>query len=539
MSPILRYKRGISLTQLRPTTRVARGATYLFIQGFASSFISLVYFVVLTRLLPNEEMGVYALLTFTLGLVPVLGTFALPSATVKYLAQYLAEGRFEKAKSVITRLLQVSLFTSAIAFILFFFLAELLSISIFGSPAYVLLFRLLAFCVIFTVLHVLMLSCLQGLQRIKEVALISFVYAFLQSVLGIFLLLAGLGLLAVVLSWLVGVALSSLSGLTLTLKYLGLTRKPHPLKPLINFSYPLYISGIVSFFATWVDSLLIFSYMNAVLSSIEAQELLGVYYVAVRASLIPTLFSTAIITALFPQLSELYAQQGLNSLRDAFHMSTRYLALIGFPMVIGLATLSSPIIVIFAGQEYAGAALPLTIICFAAIPATLGVAINPILLTLERTKTVSVITVVSILFNIAASIIALAYLNLGLPGPALARTFSAILAFGLGVFALRGVFSLNFDNEALCKAAFSSLLMIIAIFLLDVARRIVMPSSNQLFNINLQILVLYIVVGAATYFLSLVALKTIKKHDIEMLHDYLPKGFKWIATWLSRLARLE
>jgi len=66
-----------------------------------------------------------------------------------------------------------------------------------------------------------------------------------------------------------------------------------------------------------------------------------------------------------------------------------------------------------------------------------------------------------------------------------------------------------------------------------------MPSSNQLFDITLQILILYIVVGAATYFLSLVALKTIEKHDIEMLHDYLPKGLKWIATWLSRLARLE
>ncbi len=160
-------------------------------------------------------------------------------------------------------------------------------------------------------------------------------------------------------------------------------------------------------------------------------------------------------------------------------------------------------------------------------------------MTLERTKTVSVITVISIFFNIAASFIALAYLNLGLPGPALARTVAAITTFGLSVFALKGVFSLNFDNEALRKAAFFSLLMVIAIFLLDIARRIVMPSPNQLFDITLQILILYIFVGAAAYFLSLVALKTIKKHDIELLHDYLPKGFKWIATWLSRLAHLE
>ena len=527
------------MTQLRPTTRVARGATYLFIQGFASSVISLIYFVVLTRTLLKEEMGVYALLSFTLNLVPILGTFALPSATVKYLAQYLAGGQSKRAKSVITRLLQVWLLTSLIAFTLLFFPAELLSKFMLGSPAYALLFRLLAFCAIFTVLHILMLSCLQGLQRIKEVALISFVYAALQSVLGIFLLFAGLHLLAVVLSWLVGVAVSSITGLTLTLKYLGLMKKPHPLKPLINFSYPLYLSGIIVFVSTWADQLLIVSYTSAILGSTEAQKLLGIYYVAVRASLIPMLFSTAIITALFPQLSELYVQQGLNSLKEAFRVSTRYLALISFPMIVGLATLSNPIILIFAGQEYAGAALPLTIICFAALSTTLGVAIGPILLTLERTKTVSVITVISIFFNIAASFIALAYLNLGLPGPALARAFSAIITFGLSVFALKRVFSLDFDNEALWKAAFSSLLMILAIFLLDVARRTIMPSPNPPFDITLHMLILYIVVGVATYFLSLIALKTIKKYDVEMLHDYLPKGFKWIATWLSRLARLE
>ena len=527
------------MTSLRPTTRVARGATYLFIQGFASSVISLIYFVVLTRTLSIEEMGVCALLSFTLNLVPILGTFALPSATVKYLAQYLAEGRPEKAKSVITRLLQVCLFASLIAFGLLFFPAELLSSFMFGSLMHAPLFRLLAFCAVFTILHVSMLSCLQGLQKIGKVALINFVYALLQSVLGIILLFAGFGLSAVILSWLVGIAVSSIVGLALTLKYLGLIEKPHPLRPLINFSYPLYVSSIIGFVAAWVDRILIFSYMSAVSGSIEAQELLGIYHVAVRASVIPMLFSTAIITALFPQLSELYAQQGLNSLKDAFRVSTRYLALVGFPMIVGLATLSSPIIVIFAGQEYATGALPLTIICFVAIPTTLSVAINPILLTLERTKTISVITVISIFANFAASFIALAYLNLGLPGPALARTFSAIITFGLSVFALKRVFSLNFDDEALRKAAFSSLLMIVAIFLLDVARRIIMPSPNQLFDITLQMLILYIFVGAATYFLSLVALKTIKKHDIEMLRDYLPKGFKWIAAWLSRLARLE
>jgi len=78
------FTRGrISLTMLRATTHVGRGATYLFIQGFAFSVISLIHFVVLTRTLLKEEIGIHAILSFTLNLVPILGTFALRSAAVK------------------------------------------------------------------------------------------------------------------------------------------------------------------------------------------------------------------------------------------------------------------------------------------------------------------------------------------------------------------------------------------------------------------------------------------------------------------------
>jgi len=527
------------LTPLRPTTRVARGATYLFIQGFSSAAVSLIYFVFLARMLSSVEMGVYALLSFTLNLVPVLGAFALPSATAKYLPQYLASGDFEKARSLVKSLLEVWLVSSLLAFILLFFPAESLSKFMFGGSDYSVFFRLLAFCAIFTILHLFMIGCLQGLQRIKEVALVNFLYAVLQSVIGILLLMAGLRLFAIVLSWLIGIAVSALIGLALTLKSLGFRSKPHPFKPLIRFSYPLYIANIIFFTSTWVDQLLIVSYITTVFGSEIAQQWLGIYFVAVRASLIPMLFSTSIVTALFPQLSELYTQQGLNSLKEAFRISTRYLALFGFPMIAGLAALSKPIVLIFAGPNYAEAALPLTIICFAALPVTLGVAIGPVLLTLERTKAVSFIRVIAILFNLTASYVALAYLNLGLPGPALARTFSAVITFGLNLFVLSRIFSLNFDKEALWKATLSSLFMVVTILLLDVLRQSVMPLPSELFNINLYLLILYMLAGGVTYFMSLLALKTVKKYDIEMFRDYLPRGFKWLAAWLDNMASAE
>jgi hypothetical protein len=45
-----------------------------------------------------------------------------------------------------------------------------------------------------------------------------------------------------------------------------------------------------------------------------------------------------------------------------------------------------------------------------------------------------------------------------------------------------------------------------------------------------------VIVGATVYFFSLVALKAIKKHDVELIQEYLPGRLKRLAVWLDRLA---
>ena len=507
----------VSFARPRPVARVARGATYLFFQGLVCSVIGVVYFVVLVRLLTPEEMGVYAVLTFLLALVQVLGTLALPSAAVKYIAQYMAQGKLKEARSVVARVLQVSVLASALLSVLLFASSGPLSILLSGTSVWV--FQALAFASFFTVLQIQAGSFLQGLQRMREVAAVQLTYAVVEKFLAVYLLYAGWGLLGVVYGWLVGLIVSSLVGLVLTAKLLGILEKPHPAKPLVAFSYPLYVSGILGFAAGWVDQLFILPYMGA--------AYLGMYHVAIRAAVVPGLVSSSIVAALFPQLSELYAQQGADGLRDAFQVSTRYTVLVSFPMILGLAALAYPLLILFAGMEYAEAALPLTVLCLAALPGALGIAIVPALLTLERTKTASMVTVVSILSNTVMCYVALAYLNLGMFGVAWARVFSSFAGFGLGVYALRRVIKVAFDKESLWKASLSSIIMTTVVVLVEVL----------LFH--LYFLPLYVIVGFSAYFLSLVGLKAVKKHDVELVHEYLPSWLKRVAVWLSRVAVAE
>jgi len=529
------------LTNLSRGARVGRGATYIFLSSISATAIGLIYFLVVARTLTQEDMGVYALLTITLAGIQTLGMFALPSASVKYIAQYLAEENRDKARSVVARVFQLSLATSAVALVLIFVSAEWLSLIISGTVANTLLFRLLAFISFFAILYSQMNGFLQGLQKMGTVALINLGYTSLQSVVGIFLVLSGLRLLGVVSSWLIGIIVGFTANLILTLKHLGVSEKPHLVKPLFSFSYPLYISAIISFLASYVDSILLASYMSAVHSLQEAQRLLGVYYVAVRASTVPMMLSTSIVTALFPQLSELYAQKGMKGLEDATNAATRYSVLTSFPVIIGLAVLASPIVILFGGWGYREAGPPLTALSLAAIPAALSVAFVATLMTVERTKAVSLITTISIISTSVVAYINLAYFypSFGLTGPAWARVLSAVVGLLLSVYALKRIFSFTFDKEALWKASAASLFMVVAILLLDMARQIFTPESRGFLLPPLLWLPAYVGVGAAAYIFSLGALKAIKKQDVNLIKEYLPSRLRWTTAVLERLARVD
>ena len=139
---------------IRSGALVARRVTYLFIQGIISAIISVAYFAILARFFPppRPEMGVYAILTFIITLVQGFGTFALESASTKYIAQYTAEGEPKKARSVVARALQVSLIASVVLSMLLFVSAESLSTLLLGTFKWAALFRILAFASFFRIL---------------------------------------------------------------------------------------------------------------------------------------------------------------------------------------------------------------------------------------------------------------------------------------------------------------------------------------------------------------------------------------------------
>ena len=270
----------------------------------------------------------------------------------------------------------------------------------------------------------------------------------------------------------------------------------------------------------WADQLFLSPYLSQ----------LGMYHWAIRAVSVPTLIVSSAVTALFPKLSELYAQRGRESLEKAFQTSSRYAVLVGFPLAIGLAALSEPVMVTLAGPAYREAALPLTIICFSVIPQTLGLAVSPTLLTLEETKIASLVSVSSITANVAFCYVNLVCLGMGMLGAAYARLLSSMVSLTLGVLTLKRRIHVSFDLDALWKASTSSAAMAAFLLLLRRVEALISPAY---------LLPAYVVAGGGVYFFTLVGLRAIQRRDIEFMRDYLPDSLKWLTGWLSHLARVR
>jgi O-antigen/teichoic acid export membrane protein len=515
--------------ELRPGATVARGATYVFVQGFASAALGVVYYFFLAHLISQTEIGVFGVLTFAMGLIQTLGTLAFPSASIKYIAQFIAEGKRDQARAVVTRVLQVSMVIAVAASALVFALANsissILSSEVSVSPAVI---QILALVSGVLVLFYQSIAFLQGLQMLGKLAIVNLLFTCVQYGLAIFLVFLGYGLVGIMIGWLIALIAAVFLALSITTGSLGIFGKPYQMRPLLSFSAPLYVSNILSFVIQWIDQLFVL---------VVGYAAFGAYNIANRAAVVPGLISSALVAALFPKLSQLYAQEGKGGLENAFKVTTRYAVLVGFPLILIIGVLAYPIIVLFGGVVYAPAATPLSLLCVASLFGTLGVAINPTFFTLERTKIASLIVFASIVADALASYVFIVSLGMGMIGAAVAKVVASVVAFALGTVFLTRLIQVKFDTEMLWKVLVACLAMVLALLGFDFLRQFLIGPPYHFLSFRLLLLPVYVAIAIGTYLLAIIALGAIRKDDLELFREYLPGGLKWAATLLERFVR--
>ena len=492
--------------------RIVRGASFLVFDTSFSALIGLVAFAFVSRLITRTEMGVMAVLLMVSSTCQLLSTLGLPSASTRYIAEFMVRGDSKTASAIASQTLSVNFIVASALATLCFGFSGILSSFLLGTAHYGLLFQALTFNIIFASLLPGLTGVLLGLKKLRELAVFGVASFSLQQALVIVLLASNIGLLGVVVGWGVANMFNCIVFLWSIVRSLNLSMADRfGLRKLLVYSWPLYPVAFVSLLDNWFDRVLLLGY---------SLSELGVYNVAFKAFGYLYAIPIAISDAFFPHFSELKSREGFEKLSATFTSTSRYLAIFATPLALGLASLAEPVVSIFAGRGYVSSGQPLMILCVAAAVSVFGLMLGKILLVLDETRTYSLIVLSTVIAGLALGKLLVPLL--GPVGAAVARSASMLLAVTFMQVATSRKIRIRMDREALWKSWVAGIVMSAVLIM---AQHI---SKSAL------LMPFYVAVGGLVYILMLRATNAIVERDLEFLRRFL--GLR-IGTPISSLLR--
>jgi O-antigen/teichoic acid export membrane protein len=482
----------------KPAVFVARGASYLLIQNVASAGIQILAFAIIARLISQVDMGLLTVFTLITSLASISVGLGLPSAAIKYIAEFLGKGDRAGASGVAFKILKNSFLLSIPAALFIFFLSDYISLSLLETTVYSPLFKVLAL----DVFAVAILPCLQssliGAQKVRETAILMFLKLGLRQILIVAFLLYGFGLFGIVVAWVIGDLIAVSIYIAAMLKFLGAPVSRLNTKHLLKFSYPLYLSDVVNFLYSWFDRVVLLAFLS--LSE------LGIYSVSLKAFGVLESITLALSTTLFTKYSEMHGRMGIGSVEKAITTSSRYICYVVTPLAFGMLAVASPALSLFAGESYVTGYQPLMILSFFLALTSISASLAGLLMVLGETLIILILTAANVGVGIVIGMAIIPFL--GVIGASLLRGIAMIISLTTAIWVLKKKMNLTFDKEAFWKSIMASSIMALVII------------AIQFSWYNLYLLPLYVGLAVLVYMGMLKVLRAIRKEDINLLRQY-------------------
>ena len=157
------------------------------------------------------------------------------------------------------------------------------------------------------------------------------------------------------------------------------------------------------------SSIAIMIYVNSdvtILGFLKSDYVVGIYTVSVKVYNVVKTVLSALLIVTIPRLAMLYGKKKFKEYKAVLKNIFNWLLLITLPSVVGLFSLSLPIVKIIAGPKYAEASISLKILSIALIFSIFGWLFNEcVLIPSKREKYYLVTTVVSALANVVLNIL--------------------------------------------------------------------------------------------------------------------------------------
>lgn len=374
--------------------KVAHGISWTFASRISSQVLQALFSIFLARLLGPREVGMMGMLAIFIQFAQILADGGLNSALIHN--QQVSELHRSTAHWI---QLGVGAGLSAI----FYFGAPLIAM-FYGDPELMPLTQVMSCIFLIQAFGYTHYALLRKDFQFRSLAINKVVATLLSGIVAVALALHGYGVWA--LLW---------QSLTSALITTGLLWLQSPWRPRFLFDvevgaelrrYGIYLLGdqVFTYFARAVDNLLIGKYLGA--------YQLGIYDLSYRLMTIPILSVASVVgDVIFPALVQV--QNDLPRFRRSYITAVSMIAFISFPLMIGAAILSEPLILFVLGEKWAEVVPLFRVLSLVGLFQSIIHPLGWIFMSLGKTKPGFIITVIIFPTLVIAVVIGLQYGILG------------------------------------------------------------------------------------------------------------------------------
>jgi O-antigen/teichoic acid export membrane protein len=312
-------------------SELIRGSGTSFFLRFGGLAVGYILTLVIANLFGAKALGDYILAITVLNLFVLLAKIGLDTTSIRFMASFISQKKWTSIFDFRKKAVLILSFTSIIASLLMYFLANPIADLININARYI---KLNAFFVLPMAFFMLHYQSLRGLKRIAE---FSFFYRVSQALFSLLLIIIMYqftkGSDIPVYAYLVSISIVSLLSF-LSFRY-WLKKKSDgkesaekeimSYSTLLKISIPLMLAQSVQFIMAWTDKL--------ILGNMTTSEDVGIYFTAFKLSMFAAVALMSINSIASPKFAEMFARNDMNGLKKIVQQSTKMIFWTSVPLI--------------------------------------------------------------------------------------------------------------------------------------------------------------------------------------------------------------
>jgi len=498
--------------------KIARSYTAVLAQHGIIYGISLLTFGIIARILDTHDIGIYGLTVSVIYLIGLSANFGLKKVSIRIISQNIRDNP-EKSRSAfwlstLLGFISIALISFVTAYL--FKLFRIFSVYPNENQHYILLFILL---ILFSFKN----HISSGLEALKqfhvETAYIGTGFV-IYRILMIILVIFGLKIYGILISWIIGESIALILILySVVRSFLPMSMNISVLKEMSREAPPLFISDII---LSTVD------YGDRVLTSLFGYSAVAFFYIASTGAMALGAFAQALYSGMLPHLSEEYAKNGNIGLVTTLQSINRYVYIFIAPIYLLSIALSYPAISILVGPGYSQAAAIFQILAIGLWISSIAPINQTTLIATGKGKYLMYILLFSLGVEFLSIILLYPYIGI------LATGFGKALLLTLGFILSTFIIMKELGTTPIILKDYIK--PTIAGIIASVATWIV-----WMMFLRIDLFILYIIFGLASYMLILRLLKVIDEDEVATLYLELPlkEKVKYIIKLICYITGVE